>query len=137
MNQLISRTSNAIAFQTGRPSTFAVAILLIVCWVLTGPLFNFSDAWQLFINSTTSVLTFLMVFVIQNTQNRDYMAIQAKLDELIRTSGAQNHFIGIEQLTVEEIEEYRVDLRALAEKAIEKAAKRSLEQPGSVGPTVE
>ena len=130
MNQLISRTSNAIAFQTGRPSTFAVAILLIVCWVLTGPLFNFSDTWQLFISSTTSVLTFLMVFVIQNTQNRDYMAIQAKLDELIRTSGAQNHFIGIEQLTVEEIEEYRVDLRVLAEKAIEKAAKR-------VRPTVE
>ena len=130
MNQLISRTSNAIAFQTGRPSTFAVAILLIVCWVLTGPLFNFSDTWQLFINSTTSVLTFLMVFVIQNTQNRDYMAIQAKLDELIRTLGAQNHFIGIEQLTVEEIEEYRVDLRVLAEKAIEKAAKR-------VRPTVE
>ncbi len=124
MNQLFSRISTAIAYQTGRPVTFIAACLLVIVWLATGPIFYYSDTWQLVINTATSVLTFLMVFVIQNTQNRDSAAIQAKLDELIRTSAAQNKFIGIEQLTAEEIAEYREHHQALATRALERAAKK-------------
>jgi low affinity Fe/Cu permease len=125
MNQLFSQISTAVAYQTGRSTTFIVALLLVLIWLATGPLFHYSDTWQLVINTATSVLTFLMVFVIQNTQNRDGTAIQAKLDELIRSSAAQNKFIGIEQLTTEEIAEYRDHCQALATKALERAAKHS------------
>ena len=124
MNQLFSQISTAVAYQTGRSTTFSVALLLVLIWLATGPLFHYSDTWQLVINTATSVLTFLMVFVIQNTQNRDGTAIQAKLDEL-RTSAAQNRFIGIEQLTAEEIAEYRGHCQALAKKALERAAEHS------------
>jgi low affinity Fe/Cu permease len=123
MNQLFAQISTAIAYQTGRSITFVIAGLLVVAWLASGPLFHYSDTWQLVINTATSVLTFLMVFVIQNTQNRDGAAIQAKLDELIRTSAAQNKFIGIEQLTAEEIMEYREHCQALARKALERATK--------------
>jgi low affinity Fe/Cu permease len=125
MNQLFSKISTAVAYQTGRSTTFIIALLLVLIWLATGPLFHYSDTWQLVINTATSVLTFLMVFVIQNTQNRDGTAIQAKLDELIRTSAAQNRFIGIEQLTAEEIAEYREHCQALAKKALERAAEHS------------
>jgi low affinity Fe/Cu permease len=97
MNRLFSQISTAVAYQSGRSTTFIVALLLVLIWLATGPLFHYSDTWQLVINTATSVLTFLVVFVIQNTQDRDGMAIQAKLDELIRTSAAQNGFIGIER----------------------------------------
>ena len=83
---------------SGRPLTFLVALLTIAVWAITGPLFHFSDTWQLVINTGTSVITFLMVFIIQNTQNRDGAAIQAKLDELIRVSAARNTLIGIRRL---------------------------------------
>ena len=125
MNQLFSQISTTVAYRTGRSTTFIVALLLVLIWAPTGPLFHYSDTWQLVINTATSVLTFLMVFVIQNTQNRDGTAIQAKLDELIRTSAAQNRFIGIEQLTAEEIAEYREHCQALAKKALERAAEHS------------
>ena len=125
MNQLFSRMASAISYQTGRSITFLGAALLILVWLITGPLFHYSDTWQLVINTLTTIITFLMVFVIQNTQNRDGAAIQAKLDELIRTSAAQNKFIGIEQLTAEEIEEYRAHCESLAKKAVERAAKRA------------
>ena len=91
----------------GRPLTFCVALLIIAAWALSGPLFNFSDTWQLIINTSTTIITFLMVFVIQNTQNRDGAAIQAKLDELIRVSAARNTLIGIETLTQDEIADIR------------------------------
>jgi len=123
MNRIFSQISTAVAYQSGRSTTFIVALLLVLIWLATGPLFHYSDTWQLVINTATSVLTFLMVFVIQNTQDRDGTAIQAKLDELIRTSAAQNRFIGIEQLTAEEITEYREHCQALASKALERAAK--------------
>lgn len=124
MNQIFSRISSAIAHQTGRPIAFLTSTLLIFLWLITGPLFHYSDTWQLVVNTVTTIITFLMVFIIQNTQNRDGAAIQVKLDELIRTSAAQNKFIGIEQLTAEEIEEYRALSESLAKKAAERAAKR-------------
>jgi low affinity Fe/Cu permease len=125
MNQLFSQISTTVAYQTGRPTIFIVSLLAVLAWLATGSMFHYSDTWQLVVNTTTSILTFLMVFVIQNTQNRDGAAIQAKLDELIRTSGAQNQFIGIEQLTAEEIAEYREHCQALAKKALERAARHS------------
>jgi low affinity Fe/Cu permease len=99
---------------SGRPLTFGVALLIIAAWALSGPLFNFSDTWQLIINTSTTIITFLMVFVIQNTQNRDGAAIQAKLDELIRVSAARNTLIGIETLTQDEIEKIRTSCAARA-----------------------
>jgi low affinity Fe/Cu permease len=117
MNKLFSRVATFMAHQSGRPVTFLVALLIIICWATTGSLFNYSDTWQLIINTGTTIVTFLMVFVIQNTQNRDSAALQAKLDELIRSSHAQNRFIGIEHLTDDEIEEYHRSCAELAKKA--------------------
>lgn len=91
--------SNFVAQVSGRPITFGVCLLVILVWAVAGPFFGFSDTWQLIVNTGTTIITFLMVFLIQNTQNRDGAAIQAKLDELIRASAAQNVFIGIEHLT--------------------------------------
>jgi len=102
-----------------------LAALAIVAWAATGPLFNYSDTWQLVINTGTTIVTFLMVFIIQNTQNRDGSAIQAKLDELIRSNRmAQNSFIGIEHLTEDEIEEYKKSCAALAKKAADRVASK-------------
>ena len=95
-----ARFSQAASRAAGRPSAFIAAVTIIVGWALSGPLFGFSDTWQLVINTGTTIVTFLMVFLIQNAQNRDAAAIQAKLDELIRAvSHARNEFIGIEHLT--------------------------------------
>jgi low affinity Fe/Cu permease len=110
-----------IAHQSGRPVTFLVAWFVIVCWAATGRFFNYSDTWQLVINTGTTIVTFLMVFVIQNTQNRDSAALQAKLDEIIRSSHAQNRFIGIEHLTDDEIEDYHRSCAELAKKATSRA----------------
>ena len=125
MNRIFSEVASYIAHLSGRPITFLLAVLIIVCWGLTGPIFNYSDTWQLIINTGTTIVTFLMVFIIQNTQNRDGGALQAKLDELIRSSHAHNRFIGIAHLTDEEIEEYRRSCAALAKKANERAAARA------------
>jgi low affinity Fe/Cu permease len=126
MKNVFSRLSTFIALQSGRPATFLAATIIVVVWALSGPLFNYSDTWQLVINTGTTIVTFLMVFIIQNTQNRDGAAIQAKLDELIRSNKtAQNSFIGIENLTHDEIEEYRANCAALAKKATERAALKS------------
>jgi low affinity Fe/Cu permease len=109
--------ATAIAHQAGRPITFLFAAFIIIVWAVTGPIFGYSDTWQLIINTGTTIITFLMVFVIQNTQNRDGAAIQAKLDELIRVSAAQNTLIGIEHLTVDEISEIREKCLARIQKA--------------------
>jgi low affinity Fe/Cu permease len=93
---------------SGMPATFALALLAIIVWGVTGPLFDYSDTWQLVINTGTTIVTFLMVFLIQNTQNKDTQALQLKLDELIRvTKGARNLLIDLEQLDDEQIERLR------------------------------
>ncbi|KQZ81456.1 hypothetical protein ASD64_10400 [Mesorhizobium sp. Root157] len=102
-----TKVANAVAYLTGLPLTFAICVAVVAGWAVSGPLFGFSDTWQLIINTGTTIVTFLMVFLIQNTQNRDGAAIQAKLDELIRVGSGHNHFIGIEHLTESEVEEIR------------------------------
>ena len=104
-----------IAVLAGRPMTFFLAVTLIVAWALAGPLFGFSDTWQLVVNTATTIITFLMVFLIQNTQNRDTEAIQLKLDELIRaTQGAHNALLHLEEMDDEQIERYRASYMKLA-----------------------
>ena len=108
LDRFFTTFASKIAGIAGRPIAFVLAVLVIAIWGITGPLFGFSDTWQLVINTGTTIVTFLMVFLIQNTQNRDGAAIQAKLDELIRTSAARNAFVGIEHLTPEEVEDIRL-----------------------------
>jgi low affinity Fe/Cu permease len=121
-----STTSQA----AGRASAFMMAAGVVLVWAITGPLFQYSDTWQLVINTGTTIVTFLMVFLIQNSQNRDSAAIQVKLDELIRVSTAHNSFVGIEHLTDDELEEIRgkCERRAEAEKAGEASVKRTGEK---------
>src|SRR5256885_1040519 len=106
-SETFSNMACAAAHWMGKPIAFLIALLSVVVWAATGPIFHYSDTWQLVINTSTTIVTFLMVFLIQNSQNRDSAAIQVKLDELIRVSRARNTFIGIEQLTAAEIEELR------------------------------
>lgn len=117
MEKLFTKAANSVAYAAGKPVTFIGCCAVILIWAVSGPVFGFSDTWQLIINTGTTIVTFLMVFLIQNTQNRDGAAIQAKLDELIRVSEGQNKFIGIEHLTEEEVEQYR----RLCEKAAKAA----------------
>ena len=111
-----SRMAKATARMTGRPVTFALMTLLVAAWAACGPLFHYSDTWQLTINTGTTIVTFLMVFLIQNTQNRDTMALQVKLAELIRAmSGAKNKLATAEDMTEKELEELHKEYCALAE----------------------
>jgi low affinity Fe/Cu permease len=107
IGRIFGRIANCTSHYAGRASAFALASSIILIWALTGPYFNFSDTWQLVINTSTTIVTFLMVFLIQNSQNRDGAAIQVKLDELIRVSKVHNTLVGIEHLTEEELDELR------------------------------
>jgi low affinity Fe/Cu permease len=126
MKHSFARIATAVDQFSGRPTAFVVALLIIAVWAITGPLFRFFDTWQLIINTGTTIITFLMVFVIQNTQNRDGAAIQAKVDELIRVSAARNSLIGIETLTQDEIEEIRATCAAKARRAINGSQKQTI-----------
>ena len=110
-----TRFAKTTAHAAGRPATFCVAVAIILLWAVTGPLFGFSDTWQLIINTGTTIVTFLMVFLIQNTQNRDSQAIQVKLDELIRSiQGAHLALLDLEELDDEDFERICRDYRELA-----------------------
>ena len=109
MSKLFTRFAGWCAWAFGHPLAFILACFATLAWAVTGPVFNYSDTWQLVINTGTTVATFLMIFVLQHSQNRDATAIQAKLDELILASEASNKLIRAEQLTEEEVEELRCD----------------------------
>jgi low affinity Fe/Cu permease len=105
LSRRFAKFAGATAKFTGKPHVFIGCVAVVLIWALSGPLFGFSDTWQLIINTSTTIITFLMVFLIQNTQNRDNAAIQAKLDEIIRASDSDNEYIGIEHLSDEELDE--------------------------------
>lgn len=115
-NSWFTRFAQWASQVTGKPITFMLALAVLVIWAVSGPLFDFSDTWQLVINTTTTIITFLMVFVIQNTQNRDTAAMQIKLDELIRvTQKARNVLLDLEELDGETLEKLRCDYESLAD----------------------
>ena len=111
MNKLFTKIAGRIAALSGKPMTFVLALLVVLVWAVSGPFFGYSEVWQLVINTGTTIVTFLMVFLVQNTQNRDASAMQAKLDELLRAvARARVEFIGLEHLTDTEIEKIRAKL---------------------------
>ena len=120
-----SHFAQKIAQWTGHPTAFLLALLVIIVWIVTGPMFNYSDTWQLVINTGTTIVTFMMVFLIQNTQNRDMLAVQLKLSELVLAmKGAKNKYASIEDLSDEELQELHDDCRMRAELTIQHIEKR-------------
>ena len=115
------------AHLSGRPAAFLLAAGLVVVWLVTGPIFGFSDTWQLLINTGTTIVTFLMVFLIQNTQNRDTAAIQIKLDELIRVTKGHNALMNLEELDDDELEQFRAKYEKLATVARKKIKRGELD----------
>ena len=113
--------SSAISSWSGKPVTFVLAVALVVVWAVSGPIFGFSETWQLVINTGTTIITFLMVFVLQNSQNRDGEAVQAKLDELILSSHAANEFVGIEKLDEKQLRKLSESLHQRADSLGERA----------------
>src|SRR6478672_7543826 len=132
LNKLFTHVASSVSHAAGHAVAFIICCIVVLVWAASGPVFGFSDTWQLVINTGTTIVTFLMVFLIQNTQNRDGAAIQAKLDELIRVSEGHNRFIGIEHLTESEVEEIRDKCERAARRHDEKiaamAAKKAVAQ---------
>ena len=125
MERLFTTVATRIAGFAGQPEAFVTALGLILLWAITGPIFGYSDTWQLVVNTATTIVTFLMVFLIQNSQNRDAAAMQAKLDEIIRASSqARNRFIGIEHLTERELREIRAAIESKTCDDADEAARR-------------
>ena len=117
INSPFTRFAKKTSTFTGKPITFILATLVIVAWAVTGPLFDYSDTWQLVINTSTTIITFLMVFLIQNTQNRDTEALQIKLDEIIRAIGtANNALLDLEEMDDKELDRIRETYQILARK---------------------
>ena len=145
--RLLERWSYRVTLWTGSAGAFALAVLIVVAWVLTGPIFHFSDTWQLVINTGTTVVTFLMVFLIQRAQNKDSLAIQLKLNELVAAiHGASNHLIDIEDMTEEDLQVLHRHYRRLAAMArqeadllashsVEEATQRHRRKRGTEPPT--
>lgn len=115
MTKLFSNFATRIAKLAGKPTTFVLAVFLVVVWAACGPVFGFSEVWQLVINTSTTIITFLMIFVLQNSQNRDGEAVQAKLDILILTSAAQDKFVGVEKLDENELDKLKKSIEAQAD----------------------
>lgn len=118
---IFERFSSAISLWSGKPATFVAAVIFIAGWALTGPLFGFSETWQLVVNTGTTIITFLMVFVLQNSQNRSGEAMQAKLDELILSSHAANTFIGIEDMDEQHLNALSKSLQQHADRLSQRA----------------
>jgi low affinity Fe/Cu permease len=126
ISEAFGRFAKWAARAAGSPATFSLAGLIILVWGVTGPIFHFSDTWQLVINTATTIVTFLMVFLIQNTQNRDALAIHIKLDELIRAMhGARNRMVDLEDLSVEELDALKTSFASLAQGARQKLSEES------------
>ena len=133
MHKTFTRIATIISTAAGQPLAFMIALLIIIVWGVTGPLFHFSDTWQLVVNTGTTIITFLMVFLIQNSQNRDGAAMQAKLDELLRAvDKAREQFIGIEHLTDQQIELVRAALEKHAKKISEEKDDKQETAPDTV-----
>ncbi|MBS2014383.1 MAG: low affinity iron permease family protein [Deltaproteobacteria bacterium] len=125
-NELFRRIASHTAHGVGSPWAFVLAVGIVATWGLTGPIFHFSDTWQLVINTGTTIVTFLMVFLIQNTQNRDSHALHLKLDELIRaTAKARNQLLEAEELTDEELEELQAEFKRLAQQKLARRSRHS------------
>jgi low affinity Fe/Cu permease len=120
ISRIFGKLANTVAIASGRPLAFVIAAGVVLIWAFSGPLFDYSDTWQLVINTGTTIVTFLMVFLIQNSQNRDSAAIQVKLDELINVSSAKNIYVGIEHLTDEELDDLRRKCEASANRRPDK-----------------
>lgn len=124
LKKFFNKFSTAVTKATGKPVTFIIAITIIIVWGLSGPIFNYSDTWQLIINTGTTIITFLMVFVIQHSQNKDTAALQVKLDELIAASGSSNELIDVEALDEDELDalkEFYSNLRSKGNKKLKNA----------------
>lgn len=129
MNEAFRRIARRVSDWTGNAWTFVGASIVILVWFLSGPLFNYSDTWQLVINTGTTIVTFLMVFLIQNTQNRDSKAVNLKLDELIRAvHGARNTIIHVEDMTDEELEQLHNIYVAISEEKHKRKARREAQK---------
>src|SRR3954454_14109251 len=124
-SETFAKIASGVSRWTGRPLVFLTCCLIVVVWALTGPIFHYSDTWQLIINTGTTIVTFLMVFLIQNTQNRDTAALQSKLDELIRVTQAKNEFIGIEHLSDKELEDILAECEQQRPEVVKRAAARA------------
>ena len=124
-NSFFDDLAHKVACSSGRPATFMLAFAVIIVWAVTGPIFKFNDTWQLVINTGTTIITFLMVFLIQNTQNRDSAAVQLKLDEIIRAlEGAENSTMALEDKTQEELDEIKQRYGQIAKSAGQEIAER-------------
>jgi low affinity Fe/Cu permease len=117
VSEFFRKFAHSVSVMVGSPGAFIISVIIIAAWAVSGPIFNFSDTWQLIINTSTTIVTFLMVFLIQNTQNRDAKAIHLKLDELLKgLKGARTSLVDLEDLTDEELEELQQEFQQLREK---------------------
>jgi low affinity Fe/Cu permease len=128
VSQAFRRFAEATARQSGRPATFLAAVLIVAVWAASGPFFHFGDTWQLVINTGTTIITFLMVFLIQNSQNRDSAALQIKLDELIRATAAHNGLLDLEDVDEETLERIRENYRKLASQREQQARREGADR---------
>lgn len=125
VTNLFSKFAANTSTLAGRPATFVLAVALVIIWAVSGPIFNYSEVWQLVINTSTTIITFLMIFLLQNSQNRDSHALQAKLDALILSSTAHDRFVGVENLDEEELDKLIKTLEAQAKTVKNEKAERS------------